>query len=77
MDQPLIGSISSPAKVKAQKHLRPRAFETKSQIRDGRIRNLGVEFEAYTIETSGSETSEFEALVSETLKLWDQEFKFI
>jgi hypothetical protein len=30
---------SYPTQVKAQEHLRPRTFETRSQIRDGRIRD--------------------------------------
>ena len=77
MDQSLIGLIVSLAQVKAQEPLRPRASETSSQIQDGRIQDLGLEFEAYTIETSGSENSEFEALVSETLEFRNHEFKFI
>ena len=56
---------------------RPRASETRSRFRDRRIRDLGHKFEAYTIETFGSETSKFEALVSETQEFRDHKFKFI
>jgi hypothetical protein len=78
MDQTLIGPIkpkSKPKKVKAQEYLRPRAFETRSQIQDGRIRDQGLEFE--TFESKASENSEFEVLASETLEFRDQGFEFI
>ena len=41
--------------------------ETKSRIRD-----LGLEFEAHTIETSRSETSKFKAFTSKTLEFRDR-----
>jgi hypothetical protein len=69
MDQPLTGPIvhqlkSRPRKVKAQEHLKPRASETRSLIRD-----QGLEFESEisefeTFEISKSET--FEISESET-----------
>jgi hypothetical protein len=87
MNQPLSGPIvhrpkSKPRKVRAREHLWPRASETRSQIRDGRIRDQGLKFEtSKTLESEASktfqsETSEFEALVSETLEFRDWGFEF-
>jgi hypothetical protein len=55
-------SNSSLAQVEAQEHLKPRASDTRSWIRDGGIRDQGFESEFETSEISESETSESEIL---------------
>jgi hypothetical protein len=55
----------------------PEPLETRSHIRDKRIRDLELEFETFgskAFETSKSKISEFEALAFETLEFRDKGF---